>query len=229
MNKTKIRSGRAGENSVTYFLEGSVVGYRAIRDKDGTIRVIEIIPYDSISADLSLLRFYGMILLLYLIRKSVLTFNLPTWLYHIPTIYWIGYLIKSVIEIWKKPETLKYHGAEHKIANWFNKNAQDDEIKEIQKYSRIHLRCGTNLYGTIILFQIIASISFAFFNYHITEFVTSILPLFLYTSFPFNILGLLIQFITTSEPLDEHVEVAYAAISEALKHPNQMVSYTSAE
>ena len=135
MNKTKIRSGRAGENSVTYFLEGSVVGYRAIRDKDGTIRVIEIIPYDSISADLSLLRFYGMILLLYLIRKSVLTFNLPTWLYHIPTIYWIGYLIKSVIEIWKKPETLKYMVPNIKLPTGLTKM---HKMMKLKKFKNIH-------------------------------------------------------------------------------------------
>jgi len=63
-------------------------------------------------------------------------------------------LVLIVIFRKKIGETLKYHGAEHKVVNYYENNSKG----KIEDYSRIHRRCGSNLVFYYLLFNLIAFI-----------------------------------------------------------------------
>lgn len=122
----------------------------------------------------------------------------------------------------------QYHGAEHKVINAFENGVQLT-VENVQKFSRLHYRCGSSF---IILSIIVGVILYSFFQYdgsiltrvylrivllpvviglsyeilRMTNAVRDI-PVLSYLGYP----GLWLQKLTTSEPDDHQVEVAIAA------------------
>lgn len=122
----------------------------------------------------------------------------------------------------------QYHGAEHKVINAFE-NGVDLTVENVQKFSRLHYRCGSSF---IILSIIVGVILYSFFqydgsiltrvylrivllpfvigiSYEILRFTNAVreVPILSYLGYP----GLWLQKLTTSEPDDQQVEVAIAA------------------
>lgn len=122
----------------------------------------------------------------------------------------------------------QYHGAEHKVINAFE-NGVDLTVEKVQKFSRLHYRCGSSF---IILSIIVGVILYSFFqydgsiltrvylriillpfvigiSYEILRFTNAVrdVPILSYLGYP----GLWLQKLTTSEPDDQQVEVAIAA------------------
>lgn len=211
MSVQKI-AGVSGKNSVTFFREDNNDGIKTIR-KDGNIVTRKVnctIRTKKVS------RFLELVVLIFaFFRETVFLFNLPNWLYHVPTVIFSLLFVITLLPILKNSQLRKYHGAEHKVANWYQKYKGD--INQLKKCSRIHLSCGTNLSSTILCFQIISSLSMFLCNFHIPEIITSALPFFVYNIFPFNILGLLMQLATTSEPTAAHIEVAMRALNRLVR------------
>lgn len=124
----------------------------------------------------------------------------------------------------------QYHGAEHKVINAFEAGL-DLNKENIDKYTTIHPRCGTSF---ITIFLILSIVVFSFLGWHhsILMRIVSRLVLFpviagiAYEAIRFagkyrhtKLVGALfapgmwLQRITTSEPTDDQVEVALAALN----------------
>ncbi len=215
MSKLEISRGCASQNSVSFFLEGEKIGIEAIRQEDGTIITKKVGDEDENEDEAKSM---GIVLSIFLacafIKDLCFIFKLPEWLYHIPTVLFVLDFILVILYIVPDYQLRMYHGAEHKVINWYNKKGnQEFDIKEISRCSRISGRCGTNILSTFVTFQILSSICYNYFNFHIPVIITMILPLCMYKMFPFNLLGLITQFITTKKPTKEHIAVAVEALS----------------
>ena len=104
------------------------------------------------------------------------------------------------------------------MAHWYEKAIiRKKREKNVFRYSRIHSQCGSNLIATICEMYLISSIVFSMTGRQIPEILTMGLPLFVYSIFPFNILGLLVQLVSTAEPEDKEVAVATAALKGLLE------------
>ncbi|MEG1502163.1 MAG: DUF1385 domain-containing protein [Synergistaceae bacterium] len=144
-------------------------------------------------------------------------------------IVFVSYIL--VISLWKDMRRVfEYHGAEHKTINAYESNAEMNPV-DIQRYSRIHRRCGTSFLLIVIFVSIIvfSSISFLSISMKILSRVI-LLPLIIGISYEFikyaansNGLGaicmkpaLLLQYITTKEPSEDQIEIALTALNLAL-------------
>ena len=125
----------------------------------------------------------------------------------------------------------QYHGAEHKAVACHEANLKLN-VKNVQKFSTLHKRCGTTFIFLVLLVSIIV---YTFipkdFNF-LTKLGLRILLLPLIASLSYEILrlgarynflkiliypGLLIQKITTQPPTNKQVEVAIASIKKVLR------------
>jgi uncharacterized protein YqhQ len=125
----------------------------------------------------------------------------------------------------------QYHGAEHKTVYTFEAR-EDLEVRNAQKYSTLHPRCGTSFLLVVMVVSIVV-FSIAHFDSISGKLLSRIalMPLIAGISYeiirysakhPGSILrivtmpGLLLQKITTKEPDDKQLEVAISALKEAL-------------
>lgn len=214
MSNLKLSGGKSTNNSITFFLKGIDNGVEAIRQEDGSITTQEVSSTKMTKQQFNLLK---IIFVCSLFREFVFLLNLPKWLYHLPTIFFSLIFVIAIIGMLVDGETRMFHGAEHKVANWFAKSDESCDIESIKKCHRIHLLCGTNLLATIVTFQLASSICMSYFNIHIPEIITALLPLYVYTIFPFNLLGLIAQILTTAEPEEQHLTVALSALADLIK------------
>jgi uncharacterized protein YqhQ len=121
----------------------------------------------------------------------------------------------------------QYHGAEHKVISAYE-NGEELTVKNVQKYSTLHYRCGSSF---IIFTVIVGVIVYSFFTYDsiwervwirlaLLPFVIGLsfevlqatnavrnIPVLRYLGYP----GLWLQKLTTQEPDDDQVEVSIAA------------------
>jgi uncharacterized protein YqhQ len=120
----------------------------------------------------------------------------------------------------------QYHGAEHKVVNAYENN----DLRNIKKYSKVHLRCGTSfiifvLFLSIVVYMFIPmSLSF-WAKYGIRILLLPLIAGLGYelirlspkhqNNLLFRIIiypGLLLQKLTTKEPDDSQIEVAKQAL-----------------
>ena len=66
-------------------------------------------------------------------------------------------LALSLLVIWKGmgPEVWRFHGAEHKAVNAYERGADLLDTGEVLHHSRVHDRCGTNLVFIVLLLMLI--------------------------------------------------------------------------
>lgn len=216
MKKLEVSGGMSTKDSVAFFLKGNKKGVKVTRLENGTIETEEIELNVQMKSIFALLKFILGGFIFRVIFYSCL--GLENWMYHIPTIAY-GFLFgMAILAISENKEFRMYHGAEHKVANWCTHNnlsiynTYNLTVENVRNSVRIHKGCGTNLLATYFTFYLVSSICLSYFNVHIPEIITAMAPLFLYGVFPFNIIGLAAQFITTAEPKKEHLEVAIAAL-----------------
>ncbi|MFP4661644.1 MAG: DUF1385 domain-containing protein [Halanaerobiales bacterium] len=112
-------------------------------------------------------------------------------------------------------EILKYHGAEHKTVHYYENDCKGD----IQSYSRLHKRCGSN----IVFYYLIISLSTIFIYIPINPFLLQLIFLGIayeaikYTPDKLLFLPYLFQRIVTREPEEKHIRAAESAL-EALTY-----------
>lgn len=205
----KITGGVSDEKGITFYIKGISYGIRAYIGKYGEIRTNK--DDENVKKSIVLI-----MLILFIARVLIYLFKITNWLYHIPTIIFILWTIASFVFMISETETLKYHAAEHKVANCWIKYKKLD-IDLVRTCSRIHNSCGTNIMIEITVFQIVSSVCMIFFDFHVPEIITAAAPFLLYNRFPFNILGCLVQGITTTEPDEKHLLVGICALEEMLK------------
>lgn len=138
----------------------------------------------------------------------------------------IGYLL-VIARMDDIKRTFMYHGAEHKCINCIE-HGMELNVENVRESSRLHKRCGTSF---LLFVMIISIIVFIFLNFEsrILRYVIRLLcvPLIAGISYEFirlagntenKVIGLLskpglaMQLITTSEPTDDMIEVAIAAV-----------------
>ncbi len=215
MAKLKLSGGSSDTNSVSFFPKKGDNGVEAVRQEDGTIVTKEVSSIEQLKMMRLLLK---IILICSLFREFAFLLDLPMWLYHVPTIILTELFLIAILAMLANREMRMYHGAEHKVAHWYySKGNLENDIESIKRCSRIHGYCGTNLFATIVTFQLASSICLSYFNFHIPEIITAALPFFVYNIFPFNLLGMLAQILTTATPANEHIAVAVQALSELVK------------
>jgi len=126
----------------------------------------------------------------------------------------------------------QYHGAEHKVINGYEQGAEF-EISTMQKFSRLHNRCGTSF---LLIVMVISILVFSFvhtptiwlrilsrlalipvvagMSYEVIQWAgrrgSKLVQII---SFP----GLCLQRMTTKEPDDQQVEIAIAALQGVLE------------
>jgi uncharacterized protein YqhQ len=150
-------------------------------------------------------------------------------------VIFLGYII--AIAQWKEMRRIfQYHGAEHKTIYAFE-NGQDLTVDNARPYTTLHPRCGTSFLLVVMLVSIVV---FAFLGKPETwgdRFLRfAMIPLIGGISFEFIKLsakekfaaylapatwpGLMLQKVTTSEPSDDMLEVAIAALDACLDRQN---------
>lgn len=226
MGKMKLNGGSSDKGSVTFFSSRSEIGVKASIKPSGAIETEVVSTAENRKNMVTLLK---VLIGCGLFREVVVIFDLPKFLYHVPTAVFVAVLLVALIYV-RANEIVKFHGAEHKVAHWYEKTIiREKRKKDVFKYSRIHSQCGSNLIATICEMYLISSIIFSMTGRQIPEILTMGLPLFVYGIFPFNVLGLLVQLVSTAEPEDKEVAVATAALRgllevEAKKEEEQKVS-----
>jgi len=138
-----------------------------------------------------------------------------------------------------------YHGAEHKVISAYE-GGSDMSVADVQKYSRLHYRCGSSF---IVFTVIIGVIIYSFFDYHswqermmqriilipvvigvsyeVLKFTNSVraLPILRYLGYP----GLWLQKLTTKEPDDSMVEVSLASFNRMMELDRELAAEQSVQ
>jgi len=146
----------------------------------------------------------------------------------IKILFLIGYLYAiSFTPIIKR--LFQYHGAEHKVISCYEAG-EELTVRNVQKYSRLHYRCGSSfivlsvivgvilysmpifewngiwerIYIRILLLPVVLGVS-----YEVLRFTNAVrnIPVLRYLGYP----GLWLQLLTTKEPTDDQVEVSIAS------------------
>ncbi|WP_312651225.1 DUF1385 domain-containing protein [Proteiniclasticum sp.] len=141
----------------------------------------------------------------------------------------IGYLygISKMKDIYR---VFQYHGAEHKAIICYE-NEMELTVENVRSCTRFHERCGTNFMFLVMAVSIIV-FSFTGWTDPLMRIVSRILLLPLISGITYEILrwlgktkgpvqkiiaypGMMLQRLTTKEPLDEMLEVSIRALKEA--------------
>lgn len=134
----------------------------------------------------------------------------------------------------------QYHGAEHKVISAYEAG-QELTIRNVQKYSRLHYRCGSSfIVFTVIVGVVVYSLPFFTWDsiweriyirilllplvlgisYEVLRLTNALreIPVLRYLGYP----GLWLQLLTTKEPRDEQVAVSIASFKRMLELDRQM-------
>lgn len=112
----------------------------------------------------------------------------------------------------KNANLLKNHGAEHMVFTAYRELKRIPTVSETKKFSRINSHCGINQFSAIIVAQLIAIFVYWCTGYIISEMlILTVAPRFA-SLFPFNLIGNIAQFWTTSEPRESNIRLAIAAL-----------------
>jgi len=141
----------------------------------------------------------------------------------------IGYLygISKMKDIYR---VFQYHGAEHKAIICYE-NEMELTVENVRSCTRFHERCGTNFMFLVMAVSIIV-FSFTGWTDPLTRIISRILLLPLISGITYEILrwlgktkgpiqriiaypGMMLQRLTTKEPLDDMLEVSIRALKEA--------------
>ncbi|RUT36187.1 DUF1385 domain-containing protein [Paenibacillus zeisoli] len=139
----------------------------------------------------------------------------------------------------------QYHGAEHKVISAYEAG-EELTVKNVQKYSRLHYRCGSSfmvltvivgvviysffhwdnlwerVYIRLLLLPLVIGVSFELLR--ITNSMRDI-PVLRYLGYP----GLWLQLLTTKEPNDDQVEVSIASFNRMRELDAELERNASAE
>lgn len=226
----KLTSGHSSKNSITFSSKNASA--TAIRNENGEIEIKDI-DKDPIKKSqlfalllaiitISLIKSFILIPLIKNDIINVLCYLLPALIYTSCAIYAIvAVRLKNGIHFFKN------HAAEHMVHKAYKSLKQIPSIEEVKKFSRINSSCGINIYSAFITAQLIGFFTFIYADFVIPEFILFIIPCFMHSCFPFNILGKLAQFLTTSPADDENIELALAALK-ALETREQLSNVVSA-
>lgn len=212
----KLSGGKSGKDRISFFTRDN--GATAIWNQNGEITIEygkeNVSVTNAITVLLRTFATFSLIkafVLIPLMQKDIIG---TVW-YLIPTFFYTFLVVGVIIESRKSDcyEMLKNHGAEHKVLTAYKKLGRIPTVEEADRFSRINKACGATIYSAFITTQLIGFAVYLNTSYIIPEIILFIIPLFFNTIFPFNVIGKLVQFFTTSKPERRNIELAIAALS----------------
>lgn len=216
----KIISGRSEKNRITFSTKDSCA--TAIRKENGEIDFEfkkEDTTFSKALFELLIILGVPSLLKAFVLVPLIESNTISVGWYLTSLAFYSLLAVLCVIVVSKGPEELlKNHGAEHKVFSAYNKLKRIPTVEEAQKFSRIHKSCGVTIYSAFITSQLIGFIVYINTGFKISEIVLLLVPLIFSSFFPFNIIGKLAQFFTTSNPKRHNIELAIAAISALEEH-----------
>ncbi|HBT19476.1 MAG TPA: DUF1385 domain-containing protein [Clostridiaceae bacterium] len=194
---------------------------------------------EKIIETLTLMFSLGLSILLFFVLPTLITgllrnYSLPTMMLNMVEAalrlsIFIGYLygISKIKDIYR---VFQYHGAEHKAIICYERELPLT-VENVRGCTRYHERCGTNFMFLVMAVSIVV-FSFTGWSHPLVRVVTRILLLPLISGITYEILrwlgktkgpvqsavaypGMMLQRLTTKEPLDEMLEVSIRALKEA--------------
>jgi uncharacterized protein YqhQ len=170
-------------------------------------------------------------MLLHGISTSSLLFNLTDGL--IRVLVFLLYVV--LIGLWKDMARIfMYHGAEHKVIHAYEEG-KELNVENVKSYTTLHPRCGTSFLMIVMMVSILVFSCIPQNLPFLYKFLSRIILIPLIAGSSFEILklsarlqdnpvmkmliqpGLFLQRLTTREPDDAQIEVALAALVEALR------------
>jgi len=124
-------------------------------------------------------------------------------------------------------EILKYHGAEHKVVNYYENNFKGS----LKSHSRLHRKCGSNIVFYYLIITILAKVIKINLpiNPYIIEFVYIgiAFEVIKYTPDKLLFIPYLFQRLVTKEPEQKHLKIAVVALNQLLnkKPANEKIDY----
>jgi uncharacterized protein YqhQ len=220
-----LQSGRSCTNWISFTSNNTTS--IAIREADGTITAgYEDLFTEKMKKTNRLIPWIGSYYLPILIVKSFLILplinnNTLTKLWYILPIliYMIVFALNEIYSLNKKRnggDFRKNHGAEHKVYRAYRTLGRIPTVEEAMSFSRFAKNCGTTVMVGIFAAQLFGFIMFLCFNFQISELLLYIIPKLFFRCPPFSYMGMAAQYITTSNPGPENIELAIAALK-ALK------------
>lgn len=219
----ELEKGRSGYNSISFYTKNFKA--TAMRNEHGKIEVaideigvLNLTERGDFIANIISYVSIGVVILLELliIKPIIVKFNLLTFFYIFPIIFWFSYLIISIIFDFEIPNNSKMlkknHGAEHMIYNTYRKLKRIPLVSEVKNFTRFSGSCGAIGYSSLIMSHLIAYLIYTKFTIAIPQTIMLIIGLYLFKIFPFNFIGLLVQFFTTQKPDDNNIELGIAAL-----------------
>lgn len=230
---------------VIRFAETLVIGIQSLSysatesqgEKEEAITKKELLFTIALSIGLT----FGLFYLLPLVITKYITSHTGVWFNVIDGILRLVIFLTYLSLISLMPDikrVFQYHGAEHKAVYCYE-NGEKLTVKNVQKYTTLHPRCGTNFilivfvisifFFTVInvqgffarlgirllLLPLIAGVSYEVLRYAGKHFENKLVKAIIWP-------GLMLQKITTKEPDDDMVEVAIISLEAALgKNPKK--------
>lgn len=212
-----ITSGQSKKDRISF--ESGKESVTAIRKSNGKIK------FEYGKEVVSLKEFIFLILQIFVIPSLVKIFVLLPLIqrkiigiiwYLVPTFFYLFITIIAIIALRKDggKEFLRNHGAEHMVQRAYEKLKRIPTVEEAKSFSRIHRACGVTIFSAFITAQLIGFVVYICTSYVIPEIMLLLVPLLFQTIVPFNTIGKIVQFFTTSKPLNHNIKLAIAALSE---------------
>lgn len=210
-----VSSGKSEVDRITFY--DSQIGATAIQHSDGEIEI----KYEKKDVTLQqVLIVLGLFLFISLFKVfGIMTFidneTSMVYLYLLPALFYFLLPVIAIKKVRKKgnENLLRNHGAEHMVFSAYKKLKRVPSIEEAKRFSRINRNCGVTLFSAFFTAQLIGFIVYKYADYQISEWILFLVPLFFGNFFPFNTLGKLAQFWTTSKPNDANINLAITAMS----------------
>lgn len=217
----KVSSGKSEVDRITFY--DSKIGATAIQHSDGEIEI----KYEKKNVTMQQVTIViGLFLIVSLFKSfGIMPFinneSSMVYLYLLPALFYFLLAIAAIKAVRKKgnENLLRNHGAEHMVFSAYKKLKRLPTIEETKRFSRINRSCGVTIFSAFFTSQLIGFFVYRYANYQISEWILFLVPLCFGNIFPFNTLGKLAQFWTTSKPNDANINLAITAMS-ALERRN---------
>lgn len=211
----KVNSGQSKVDRITFF--NSKIGATAIQLPNGEIKIEYEKKNITITQILVVLGLFSTISIFksFLIVPYINNTSAMVYIYLIPTAIYVLLTVSAINDMRKKgnENQLKNHGAEHMVYRAYKKLKRIPTISEAKKFSRINSECGINIFSAFITAQIIGFFVYQHTGFVIPEALLVIVPALMSSVFPFNVLGNMAQFLTTSKPGDANIYLAITAMT----------------
>lgn len=216
-----IAEARSHENGIEFYVKGKNIIVNVNRDERGNTVITKDVVCMRNRRDKRMTTFLCVIVLLYMcVKELIRDFNSRINLLVILGFVWIlvaGYFIINYA-ISKNKFVFKYHAAEHKTLNYYDKNNGGEmNIEDVGRMSSVSIRCGSTILTVILIFLSLVLLSIMFLPHLWTKIigciVSTVITLYLWANGKCDFF----QKLTLKEPSEKEIEIAVTGFKEYLR------------